>query len=56
MPAALAEQVQTQIRCSQCRLRLLDFVNEIRSGRVLLEIKCPRCHELHMQLIGELKG
>ena len=51
---AVAAEPQTQVKCGNCRLRLLDVVNQIRSGRVVLEIKCPRCDKMHLQLVGEL--
>jgi len=43
--------VQSQIRCSGCRRRLADFVNELASGQVILELKCPRCGHPHLEII-----
>jgi phage FluMu protein Com len=39
--APVAEQ--TQLRCTGCRRRLADCVNEIRSGSAVIEIRCERC-------------
>lgn len=52
---ALENRPQTQVRCGACKGRLLDYVNEIRSGRILLEIKCD-CGKMHLELVGELRG
>lgn len=56
MPTGLSAERQIEVRCAECEHRLLDYVNEIRSGRVLLEIKCPWCRKMHVQIVGELRG
>jgi len=28
-----------------------DIVNEVESGQVLLELKCPRCGQPHLEII-----
>jgi phage FluMu protein Com len=46
---------QTQIRCGECNRRLGDFVNEVREGQVILELECPKCGRLHMEIIRPLQ-
>ena len=42
---------QIQIRCGGCNRRLADFVNEVRVGQVIFELKCPRCGQPHLEVI-----
>jgi phage FluMu protein Com len=42
---------QVQIRCRACRRRLADVINEVEAGQVILELKCPRCGEPHVEVI-----
>ena len=39
----LDEREQLQFRCTKCNRRLADYVDDIANGRLLLEIKCPKC-------------
>lgn len=39
----LDERQQLQFRCTKCNRRLADYVEDIVTGRLLLEIKCPKC-------------
>jgi phage FluMu protein Com len=43
-----------QLRCSNCNRRLGDFVNEVQAGQLLLELKCPRCGQPHLEIIRPL--
>jgi len=43
--------LQTQVRCAGCRRRLADLVNEIEVGQLILELKCPRCGQPHLEVI-----
>lgn len=47
----MALVAQTQFRCTGCNRRLGDFVNEILAGQVILELKCPRCGQPHMEVL-----
>ena len=47
----MATVPQTQLRCTGCNRRLGDFVNEVQAGLVILELKCPRCGQPHLELI-----
>jgi len=47
----MATLPQTQVRCTGCNRRLGDFVNEVQAGLVILELKCPRCGQPHMEVI-----
>jgi phage FluMu protein Com len=47
----MATVVQVQIRCAACNRRLGDLVNEIHSGQVIFELKCPRCGQPHLEVI-----
>ena len=47
----MATVTQTQIRCTECKRRLADVVNEVQGGQVLLELKCPRCGQPHLEVI-----
>jgi phage FluMu protein Com len=42
---SVAEQIQ--LRCSNCYRRLADYVNEIREGSLLIEIKCKACDTIN---------
>ena len=42
---------QVQIRCTTCNRRLADLVNELETGQVLVELKCPRCGQPHLEVI-----
>jgi phage FluMu protein Com len=42
---------QSQLRCSGCNRRLGDFVNEVQTGQLILELKCPRCGQPHVEII-----
>jgi phage FluMu protein Com len=42
---------QIQIRCAGCNRRLADLVNELELGQVLVELKCPRCGQPHLEVI-----
>ena len=47
----MATQPQIQLRCTGCNRRLGDFVNEVQAGQVILELKCPRCGNPHVEII-----
>ena len=47
----MATVLQTHIRCGECNRRLADFVNEIESGQVILEFKCPKCGSPHFEVV-----
>jgi phage FluMu protein Com len=47
----MATALQVQIRCAGCNRRLGDLVNEIDAGQVILELKCPRCGQPHLEVI-----
>jgi len=47
----LAAVTQIQVRCATCNRRLADLVNEVLSGQVLFELKCPRCGNPHMEVV-----
>jgi len=47
----VAPPAQHQLRCLGCNRRLGDIVNELESGQVLLELKCPRCGQPHLEII-----
>ena len=49
--AAMPPLAQVQIRCGECNRRLADLVNEIETGQVLVELKCPRCGQPHLEVI-----
>jgi hypothetical protein len=49
LPMATVGQIQ--IRCAGCHRRLGDLVNEIHSGQVIFELKCPRCGQPHLEII-----
>ena len=51
---AVAEQ--TQVRCANCHRRLADFENEIRSGYLVLEIRCEKCGKLHTEKVTYLSS
>ena len=40
-----------QIRCRGCHRRLADVVNNVEAGEVLVEVKCPRCGQSHVEVI-----
>jgi phage FluMu protein Com len=43
--------IQMKIRCAACNRRLADLVNEVEAGQVLVELKCPRCGQPHLEVI-----
>lgn len=43
MPVPVVDQAQEQLRCTGCGRRLADYVNQLESGTVVLEIKRPKC-------------
>jgi phage FluMu protein Com len=45
---------QIQIRCTGCNRRLADLVNEVERGQVIVELKCPRCGQAHLEVIRTL--
>ena len=47
----MATVTQTQVRCAGCNRRLADVVNEVEAGQVLVEWKCPRCGQPHLEVI-----
>jgi hypothetical protein len=47
----VANVLQTQVRCAGCHRRLADLVNEIEAGQLILELKCPRCGQPHLEVI-----
>jgi Zn finger protein HypA/HybF involved in hydrogenase expression len=47
----MAALPQTQVRCNECNRRLGDYVNEVTTGQVILELKCPKCGAPHTELI-----
>ena len=47
----MATVTETQIRCRECNRRLGDYVNEVEAGQVILELKCPKCHQPHVEVI-----
>jgi phage FluMu protein Com len=47
----MAIVTQIQIRCTGCNRRLADVVNEVESGQVLLELKCPRCGQPNLEVM-----
>jgi len=47
----MAAVLQTQVRCNECNRRLGDYVNEVTTGQVVLELKCPKCGAPHTELI-----
>jgi phage FluMu protein Com len=47
----VATVIQVAIRCAGCHRRLADVVNEVEAGQVLLELKCPRCGQPHLEVI-----
>jgi phage FluMu protein Com len=42
---------QMAIRCAGCNRRLADLVNEVEAGHALVELKCPRCGQPHLEVI-----
>jgi hypothetical protein len=51
---AMAMIVQVQVRCAACNRRLADIVNQIETGQVVLELKCPRCGYPHLEILRRL--
>ena len=47
----MATIIQVQVRCAGCNRRLADIVNELQGGQVLIELKCPRCGQPHLEVI-----
>jgi phage FluMu protein Com len=47
----MAGVLQTQVRCAGCHRRLADVVNEVEAGQLILELKCPRCGQAHLEVI-----
>jgi phage FluMu protein Com len=47
----MAPVAQIQIRCTGCNRRLGDLINEVEAGQVLIELKCPRCGQPHLEVI-----
>ena len=45
----MAAVPQTQVRCNECNRRLGDYVNEVTTGQVILELKCPKCGAPHTE-------
>ena len=45
---------QVQMRCSGCNRRLGDYVNEVKVGLVILEMKCPKCGHPHTEVFRGL--
>jgi phage FluMu protein Com len=45
---------QVQIRCTTCNRRLADVVNEIEIGQAIVELKCPRCANSHLEILCPL--
>ena len=43
--------LQVQMRCTGCNRRLGDYVNEVKGGLVILEMKCPKCGQPHTEII-----
>jgi hypothetical protein len=41
----------TQVRCAKSNRRLADYVNEVVAGQVILELKCSKCGQPHMEVI-----
>jgi phage FluMu protein Com len=52
----VASIVQTQVRCGGCNRRLADLVNEVDAGQLLIELKCPRCGQPHLEVIRPQAG
>src|SRR5262245_15848065 len=42
---------QVQMRCTGCNRRLGDYVNEVKVGLVILEMKCPKCGQPHTEVL-----
>lgn len=49
MPATLDAR-QTIVRCVDCKRRLVDFENQIVTGRLVIEIIC-RCGKRHEETV-----
>lgn len=49
----MSSAIQTQVRCTGCNRRLGDYVNEVQAGQVILELKCPKCGQPHMEIIRD---
>jgi len=47
----VATVTQEAIRCAGCRRRPADLVNEVEAGQGLMESKCPRCGQPHLEVI-----
>jgi phage FluMu protein Com len=52
----VASVIQTQVRCAGCNRRLADLVNEVEAGQLLIELKCPRCGQPHLEVIRPQPG
>jgi hypothetical protein len=50
----MATVFQVQIRCKACNRRLADVVNEIEIGQAIIELKCPRCANQHLEILRPL--
>lgn len=59
----MAVEVRVSVHCEHpgrdparsCHRRLLDAVNEIEAGQIVLEIKCPACGGLTRVAVGPYK-
>ena len=47
----LAITTQTQVRCGTCNRRLADLINMMDAGQIVLEFKCPRCGDNHLEIV-----
>jgi phage FluMu protein Com len=45
-----------QIRCRGCHRRLADVVNNVVAGEILVEVKCPRCGQPHVEVIRSVRA
>lgn len=50
----MATVFQVQIRCLGCNRRLADVVNEIEFGQAIIELKCSRCGNPHLEILRAL--
>ena len=42
---------QVEARCVSCGKRLLDYINAIREGRLILRKRCRHCHTMNELVI-----
>jgi phage FluMu protein Com len=52
----MATVFQVQIRCAACNRRLADVVNDIEIGQAIIELKCPRCANSHLEILRPLES